>query len=291
MTPTQTHPPASSSDGVWRGQVSGQKVSDVTLVNQDGSVAGTVNTDASVFSVVIHPNGTGYTTQRAWKDVPREKRVVPPANKPAAPKSSPPAPLSSSDGGRVADDNNNNIDLQQLPTSNFIESDSVTSDGGNRRRRRDDGSEFTVLFAYTKRACCQIAFQLDTCDVNTCRAAVQAKMSLTAAEVNTGFTNAQITPRIRTVGSYLVSAYDDVTGDPHLDRLQALDDGYMDEVPVLRNLYSADLVHLIVGLETDYCGIGYVGANVAVSASYAFSVSSSDCFTGTFTVGHEFGHK
>ena len=42
---------------------------------------------------------------------------------------------------------NNNIDLQQLPTANFI------GNSGN-HRRRDDGSEFTALFAYTKRACC-----------------------------------------------------------------------------------------------------------------------------------------
>ena len=136
-----------------------------------------------MFSVVIQPNCTGHTAQRAWKDVPSEQ-----------------ACRSKNLHYKCRDSvDDNNINLQQLPTSNFIETSA--GDGGNRRRRRDDASEFMVQFACTKRACCLLAFQLNTCDINTCRAAVQAKMSLTAAEVNTGFTNAQITSRIRTVGS------------------------------------------------------------------------------------------
>ena len=236
-----------------------------------GFVAGTVNTAESVYSVIVRPDGTGHTVERKWNDLPHEKVIRPPADQASQ------VSISASVSGSVSD------------------ADTTATDGEaaglNRKRRADDGSEFTVLFVYTPRSCCRIAFNTDTCDTTTCQSAMQAKLALAVTETNAGFVNAQVSTSIRMVYSYMAS-YDETTGtfDNHLSRLQATADGYMDEVHTLRNTYAADLVSMIAA-DTTYCGIGYVGANVAVSASYAFTVVSSACASGTYTVGHEFGHK
>ena len=111
-------------------------------------------------------------------------------------------------------------------------------------------------------------------------------------ETNTGFTNSLVSTRIRLVYTALDKTFDEATKtfDTSLTSLQITNDGVLDYVHGLRDTYQADLVSLVIA-DSQYCGIAYVDANVPVGAKYAFSVIASDCITGGYTVGHEFGHK
>ena len=71
-----------------------------------------------------------------------------------------------------------------------------------------------------------------------------------------------------------------------LDRFKEKDDGYMDEIHQIREIYYADICLLLTAC-TDYCGLSYVRA----TKNRAFcSVSAmSDCFA-KYSFTHEIGH-
>ncbi len=50
----------------------------------------------------------------------------------------------------------------------------------------------------------------------------------------------------------------------------------------LRNLYKADLMHMIID-DSDSCGCAYINGWV--------SVSHRECTTGYYSFGHELGHN
>jgi hypothetical protein len=102
----------------------------------------------------------------------------------------------------------------------------------------------------------------------------------------TPYANSGIATRLRLVHVEQV-AYDE-SGDfiTDLNRLTTAGDGYMDNVPTLRNTYGADLVSLFVE-NAQYCGYSWVGPN----ANYAFSVVNRGCASGNLSFVHELGHN
>ncbi|MCL5807915.1 MAG: zinc-dependent metalloprotease [Deltaproteobacteria bacterium] len=120
--------------------------------------------------------------------------------------------------------------------------------------------------------------------------AMQALITLAVSETNTGYSQSQVTQRVRLVHSTEVS-YTEVDFDTDLARLRGKTDGYMDNIHALRDQHGADLVVLLKG-GGDYCGLGYMMTSLASTfESYAFCTVRLDCATGYYSFAHEMGHN
>jgi hypothetical protein len=122
--------------------------------------------------------------------------------------------------------------------------------------------------------------------------AMNALIDLAIVESNTAYANSLIDTQLRLVHK-AVADYDELgTYSDHLDRLTEPDDGYMDEVHALRDLYRADMVSLLVA-DSGYCGIAWLIRNMVSpdAEAYAFSVVKYTCATGNYTFAHELGHN
>ena len=139
----------------------------------------------------------------------------------------------------------------------------------------DDGSEIDVMVVYTPWAKHREGG----------RAAIEALIDLFVAETNQAYANSGVVHRIRLVLREEVEYIE--TGDSviELSRLRDDSDGYMDHVHELRDLYAADLVHLVVGTNR-YCGSA---ASVGGDESYGFAFTVNVC--GGLTFAHELGHN
>ena len=150
----------------------------------------------------------------------------------------------------------------------------------------DDGSIVDVLVAYTPAA----------------RAAaggtsqMQAKIQLAVTETNQGYANSNVVQRLRLVGTTETSYTEVATSiSTDLNRVTSTSDGYMDEVPTLRDTYRADIVSLIgsgYAAGSGACGVAWLmSGNSPSFAPYAYSVVDVTCMTGYYSFGHEIGHN
>lgn len=112
-------------------------------------------------------------------------------------------------------------------------------------------------------------------------------IDLAFSETNIGYQNSNVNHRINLVRAELTSYVESGSTSTDLTRLQGTTDGYMDDVHVTRDFYSADLVHLF----GDYVGISCGRAYVGGGASWAFGLTSYHCATGNYSFGHEIGHN
>ena len=144
----------------------------------------------------------------------------------------------------------------------------------------DDGSEIDVMVVYTPLAKRQEGG----------RAAIEALIDLFVAETNQAYANSRVTHRIRLVLREEVDYTEDGDSFIDLDRLKNDSDGYMDHVHELRDLYAADLVHIVVG-RGDVCGIAYLnrGESPAEDEASGFGFTVDLC--GGLVFAHELGHN
>ena len=106
------------------------------------------------------------------------------------------------------------------------------------------------------------------------------------------YQNSNVGQRLRLVYKGEV-AYTEVNITTDLDRLQNVSDGFLDTVPVLRDIYKADFVSLW-GYYPTTCGLGYLMETESSGfAPQAYNaVNSPDCTNGTVaTLAHELGHN
>ena len=138
----------------------------------------------------------------------------------------------------------------------------------------DSGEEIDVLVAYTPRA-------------RSAAGNIDALIRLFLDDTNRFFSSSGIRTRVRLVHSYRTEYTQTTQLSTDIDRLEARDDGYMDEVHARRNQYGADLVALLVARRSDYSGIAnlYHGGG----GSQAFSVTAQNRSSTTFA--HELGHN
>ncbi len=122
----------------------------------------------------------------------------------------------------------------------------------------------------------------------TMNANVDAQIALT----NTIYANSVVTQRLRLVHKGEVD-YTEVDMDTDLPRVASTNDGILDEVPILRDIYQADFVSLW-GVYVDYCGLGYLMVTESSTfAGSAYNVTASPSCTGagSYTFAHELGHN
>ncbi len=133
----------------------------------------------------------------------------------------------------------------------------------------DDGSVIDVMVVYTPLVRRQQGG----------RAAIEALIDLLVAESNQAYENSGVIHRIRLVLREEVEYVEDGDSSIDLHRLADYTDEYMDHIHMLRDLYAADLVHILVG-RGDVGGTAQRGGEFGLTAS----------FVGlTFT--HELGHN
>ena len=143
----------------------------------------------------------------------------------------------------------------------------------------EDGSVVRVLVVYTP------AMQAQEGGA----AGMKALVDLYVQSANQAFEDSGINPRLVLAHSAMV---DYVAGDTSTDksRLEDPDDGYMDEVHVLRNQYAADLVHLVKTVTGGYAGLATPLFSESLrGASLGFAVTATDEFVFTHEIGHNFG--
>ena len=141
---------------------------------------------------------------------------------------------------------------------------------------RDDGSEIDVMVVYTPAAKRREGG----------RAAIEALIDLFVAETNQAYANSGVIHRIRLTLREEVEYLED--SDSHIDlfRLSNDGDGYMDHVHERRDLYAADLVHLVTG--TGNTAGTAVSVNVGdESTGFALTVGG----VGDLSFAHELGHN
>lgn len=149
----------------------------------------------------------------------------------------------------------------------------------------DSGDTIDVLVAYTPA----------TRSAAGGTAAMQSLVALAVSETNTGYSQSQVSQRIRLVHStevqYTESSDNDAGWSSDLSRLKSKTDGHMDSIHALRDQYGADLVVLIAE-KSAYCGLGYMMNTLSGAfESSAFCVVARTCATGYYSFAHEMGHN
>jgi hypothetical protein len=148
---------------------------------------------------------------------------------------------------------------------------------------RDDGNVIDVMVVYTPAAR----------NRNGGTAQMQANIDAQVALTNTIYANSGVVQRIRLVYKGEVQYTESGSMDTDLRRLTSTSDGSLDEVPILRDRYQADLVSLW-GVYSDFCGLGWLMATESSGfQSNGYNVvSSPDCTAGNYpTFAHELGHN
>ncbi|MEZ5284721.1 MAG: Ig-like domain-containing protein [Vicinamibacterales bacterium] len=148
----------------------------------------------------------------------------------------------------------------------------------------DDGTTFDVLVVYNAAA---------RTAAGGSDAAIQGRITLGINETNTAYANSGIIPRLRLVGTQLVTYTESGNLGTDLDALTGTTDGQMDSVHTLRNTVGADLVQLVVGSTAGgACGVAWLMESLSSGfATHAFSVTAEDCISPNYTFGHEMGHN
>ena len=145
----------------------------------------------------------------------------------------------------------------------------------------DDGLEIDVMVVYTPLAKRREGG----------RAAVEALIDLFVAETNQAYANSGVTHRIRLVLREEVDYTEDGNSFIDLNRLRNDSDGYMDHVHELRDLYAADIVHIVVGRSVNVCGVASTnrGESPAEDEASGFGLTVDYC--GGLVFAHELGHN
>ncbi len=147
----------------------------------------------------------------------------------------------------------------------------------------DDGTVIDVIVAYTTLT--------RTAAGGT--AQIETEIDLAIAAANDAYINSGIGTSLRLLETREVAYNEAGSFETHLDRLRNPDDGFMDEIPALRETSAADLVALFVTDNSagDPAGLAYVLRELASTRSdLGFSVTRWNV-AAPFVFPHEIGHN
>ncbi len=116
--------------------------------------------------------------------------------------------------------------------------------------------------------------------------AIDGLIQLAVDETNNSYAKSGIQPRLRLVRTAKTTYVE--SGDMEVDvaRLAAPADGFLDEIPPLRDAAGADVVVLLTG-NGNFCGIAH---DILADVGGAYAVVGQNCATGYYSFGHEIGH-
>lgn len=244
-----------SGDFTWYGRVEGQDRSQAVLTVIDGKIAGTITLSDSEARI------NEQYQLLSERDGSQSLRRI---NQDGFPSDHPP-------GFEALHEHSRSLSLGGGA--------SVGAKGADRELRSstaaaDTGATVDVMVVYSK----QTAAAAGT--------AIAAQIQQAIDSANLAYANSGINTRLNLV--HIEALNYDESGDfnTDLNRLTTAGDGYMDDVPALRNTYAADLVSLFVE-NGQYCGLAWVGP----SAGYGFSVINRGCASGNLSFAHELGHN
>ena len=156
------------------------------------------------------------------------------------------------------------VPLPRGPAANIVQDDSAL----------DDGSEIDVLVVYTPSGRRSAGGHQG----------IRTLMEMLVQETNQAYSDSDVRQRIRLVAATEVDyELQNFSAKDALRHLTRKEDGYMDEVHQIRDLYSADLVLLFRPVEG---GVAWIPDPSSASAErWGFAVSNWHAFT------HELGHN
>ena len=153
--------------------------------------------------------------------------------------------------------------------------DNVPVDIQQLENRYHDGSgDIKVLVLYTSAAANSVNNIYNT-------------VLLAEEESNLSFVNSGVNCKIEIV--YIGKTdYEETNSTTDKNRFKTTDDGYMDEVHILREIYAADVCVLLVNYSDGICGEAY---KIKARRDEAFCVVKAlRCATGYYSFIHEIGH-
>lgn len=140
----------------------------------------------------------------------------------------------------------------------------------------DDGSEITVMVAYTQAA-------------SDASGDIESLIQLAVDTSNLSYQNSNIIPRLRLVHTYQTDYIETLDMPTDLNRLKATDDGFADEIHQIRNNYMTDIVVLLV-INENSCGRGFVNTSLNPDLGFAVVNVKYNCPAGNYSFAHEIGH-
>ena len=156
-----------------------------------------------------------------------------------------------------------------------VDNDSISNNNQYSGNRYHDGSgDIKVLVLYTSAAENSVSNIFNT-------------VLLAEEESNISFVNSEVNCKIEIV--YIGKTdYEETNSTTDKNRFKTTDDGYIDEVHILRDRYAADVCVLLVNYNDGICGEAYT---IKARRDEAFCVVKAlGCATGYYSFIHEIGH-
>lgn len=280
MLSTRSRADRAADDYSWSGgDASGGK--SAALVVKGGQVTGTIHDGDRLYRVRALGGGATAVVEVDQKRLPPEH---PPAFDREQKQERPPAKLRASAAGSVAGHaagsaarseslaRRSNAD-EPAPGSGGNPGGAPASPAGPAAAAADACGTIDVLVAYTPAA-------------ETQSGSIDGLIQLAIDETNTSYAKSGIQPRLRLVRTARTSYVE--SGDMEVDvaRLALTGDGFLDEIPPLRDAAGADIAVLLTG-NGNFCGIA---REIFAGVDEAYAVVGQNCATGYYSFGHEIGH-
>ncbi len=121
-------------------------------------------------------------------------------------------------------------------------------------------------------------------------AAVEALIDLALAETNSAYAESGVLQRVRLAARHEVAYSESPSVVTDLARMTIANDGFLDQIPALRDACGADVVAMIVE-SGQSCGVANSLTNLGAGfAPYAFCVVARNCAAANLSLAHELGH-
>ena len=276
--------PTPSGYALW-GNLEGIDLGTLTLVVNGTVVTGTVRSPGGTY--VIEPSGDGFAVRQV--DLSREAPEHEPLPWPPPEDPSVAAPVERGPDGEPFEHAAHGHAALPAPLSRrslaSASRTGVDRSGiertGAAQTTPDDGSVIDLLVLYTEAARRGAGGT----------AQIEAKIDSLVAETNQAYAASGVALRVAVAWREEVDYVEGPHQQEDLDRLTGRSDGWLDHVHDLRDVYAADIVHLIYERNPgESTGIAWqIYEFDADAASSAFSLSNRRASAGIFA--HELGHN
>ena len=284
LPPTQGdgRPSNGSSSLFWYGE---NGMDSFNLLQRGNVAAGSFHMDGIVYQIMSSDDGSSLNvTATKNTDFPPELEAEDPDGTISTRQRS--LRSSSSEASSPLNPVNNNR-YNSNSYNNNASSWSTLSSSVRELQQLQNPVTFDIMVVWTPKAECNNAGLENSCTrTDSSRAQMEALIELAVQETNVAFVESGINAQVRLVHMRPTNYNEGSGWTRTLSDLRGETDGNMDEVHELREIYGADMVHVVISQE-EYCGIGYFGPRF----DRMFGATDWSCMTGRYTFGHEIGHN